>query len=183
MSRAGIQRELGASSIALLMACSPALAEQQVCDSTAYAYSTPTARFVDHGDGTVTDAQSRLMWMRCSVGQQWADGNCQGEANEYDWQSARSVTADINARGTFFFNDWRLPQIHELATIAERQCKDPRINLALFPNTPPGWYWSASSRRNEVDASAAFALSFGAGGVKYEAKREAIHVRLVRNDR
>jgi hypothetical protein len=40
--------------------------------------SSPTSRFDDHGDGTVTDRQSKLMWMRCSIGQVWSAGTSTG---------------------------------------------------------------------------------------------------------
>jgi Protein of unknown function (DUF1566) len=90
---------------------------------------------------------------------------------------------EINRLGNFFFNDWRLPQLRELATITERQCKNPRINLAVFPQTPPANYWTASSRPNQNPAGFAFALAFDVEGIRYADKQDALHVRLVRNAR
>lgn len=156
---------------------------QQRCDTSSYPLSTPTERFEDHGDGTVTDKQSKLMWMRCSAGQSWSSGTCTGNADRRTWQSALEVARLVNERGEFFYNDWRVPQLRELASIAERQCENPRINLALFPDTPAAFYWTVTSRPgNGAEAAAAYVLSFGGDGVKYESKDESYDVRLVRTD-
>jgi hypothetical protein len=164
-----------------LLGSSPAAFAQQACDTSQYPLSTPTARFEAHADGTVTDRQSNLMWLRCSAGQEWSGGNCTGDASRLTWQAAQELAQTVNARATHFFNDWRLPQITELATIAERQCQNPRINLAVFISTPAAAYWSFSSRQPADAEVSAFALSFGPEGVMYQNKEAKHYVRLVRN--
>ncbi len=154
---------------------------QQVCDTRSYPASAPAQRFEDHGDGTVTDRESKLMWMRCSGGQVLDDGACRGVASTHDWVSAQAYAEQINRSGTLFFNDWRVPQIRELAVLAERQCSNPRIDIKAFPNTAPGMYWTATSRRTPNAEAHAFALSFGADGVQYVVKSQPNHLRLVRN--
>jgi hypothetical protein len=153
---------------------------EQTCDTSRYPLSSPTERFSDNGDGTVTDDVAQLMWMRCSAGQTWSDGTCVGEAVVYDWQGAQDVAAETNANGTGFFNDWRVPKLRELAMIAERQCENPRINLAVFPNTPPSFFWTDSLRPGEGFEGLAYALSFGPEGVQHVAKADRHAVRLVR---
>ncbi len=37
-------------------------------------------RYRDNGDGTVTDVETGLQWMRCSLGQKWKGSTCVGEA-------------------------------------------------------------------------------------------------------
>ncbi len=169
--------------MALLLGCSTSLHAAQTCDTTRYPESSPTARFEDGGDGTVTDTRSRLTWMRCSVGQTWTGTRCAGEASTVTFAAAMAIAEDVNQRGAFFFKDWRVPQVQELAGIVERQCDEPRINLGLFPGTPAAFYWTASSRQGESAATFAFALSFGTDGVRYISKEEARHVRLVRTAR
>ena len=132
--------------LALLFSASPMRA-QQTCDTGNYSLSTPTHQFEDHGDGTVTDQKSKLMWMRCSSGQSWFDARCTGPAAKHSWQSAQAAASTVNQDGSFFYNDWRVPLVRELATIAERQCENPRINLSIFPDTPAGVYWISSTRR------------------------------------
>jgi hypothetical protein len=118
------------------------------------------------------------MWMRCSIGQIWSAGTCAGKPLALSRAAADAEAIAVNKSGRFFFNDWRVPELQELAGIAERQCKNPRINLSVFPHTPPGFYWSATSRK--ADVAGAFALSFGPEGVKYSPKEESYDVRLVR---
>lgn len=155
---------------------------QQACDTRAGSMSSPGTRFEDHLDGTVTDKESRLMWMRCSAGQTASDTACSGAPANLDWSSARSLANEVNRAGRFFYSDWRLPQLKELATIAERGCENPRVNLSVFPNTASGLYWTATSRSSKDTSSFAFALGFDAEGVVYRPVEEAMHVRLVRSD-
>ncbi len=162
--------------------------------------SSPTSRFEDAGDGTVTDKQSKLMWMRCSIGQSWTQGTCAGQSALLNWAEAEQAAKGVNKKGQFFYSDWRLPQLPELASIAERQCKSPRINLEIFPNTVPDFFWSATSRpagaasappgstaaasaAGETPEYFAFVLSFGPDGVSYVNKQEPHDVRLVRSAR
>ena len=134
-------------------------------------------------DGTVTDKQSALMWARCSAGQTVVGGTCAGEAARLSWRSAEAFADEVNLRGDLFYNDWRLPKLTELATLAERGCAEPRIDLGAFPATPPFVYWTATRRPGVADASFAYGLGFGEGGVAYFAKEEANAVRLVRSAR
>jgi hypothetical protein len=153
---------------------------EQVCDTSVYPLSAPSERFQDNGDGTVTDGQTTLMWMRCSVGQIWTEGSCSGDANRHSWGGAAEIADQVNRDGDFFFNDWRVPTLPELANIAERQCENPRINLDIFPRTSPEAYWTGSSRPAVDDDELAYALSFGREGVLRVPKVQKLLVRLVR---
>jgi len=182
-----LQAKIGAPeaafAVALLLASQSAGAADaptQSCDVSLYPLSTPTERFEDNRDGTVTDRQSKLMWMRCALGQTWVRGGCTGIATELTWAAALEAAQAINKRGNLFFSDWRLPQIPELAGIAERQCKNPRINLTVFPSTPSAAFWTATSRPSTAVEPSAFVLGFGEDGVKYASKLEKHDVRLVR---
>jgi hypothetical protein len=164
----------------LLLASAAALAQQR-CDPDLAQRSVPTERFEDHGDGTVSDRTTKLMWTKCLVGQTWTAGACTGAAATPNWESAQRSAAAVNRDGTLFFNDWRLPMLRELATITERSCDNPRTNLAVFPATPAAWHWTASSRAGAEHDSLAYALSFGPDGVRLIDKSEPAHVRLVRS--
>ena len=156
---------------------------QQLCDGAPEGRSAPTSRFLDNADGTVTDKESKLMWLRCSAGQAWAAdlGRCHGEVDRLSWAAAQSFASEVNRHDSFFFNDWRVPQLRELATLIERGCANPRINLAVFPGTEASRYWSATLRPSARDEGFAYALSFGAEGMAYRPKDEAHRVRLVRS--
>jgi len=179
----------------------PAAATRTDCDTSIYPLSSPTSRFEDGSDGTVTDKQSKLMWMRCAVGQSWAQGTCAGQTSSLSWEDALKAAQTTNKSGKFFYSDWRLPQLPELASITELQCKNPRINLVIFPNTAADFFWSATSRppgaagappgsggapsgaASETPDHFAFVLSFGPDGVSYANKQEQHDVRLVRSAR
>lgn len=169
---------VAASILALAL---PAFADPQCASERAG--TAPAPRFTDNGDGTVTDRQSRLMWMRCSAGQQWRAGACVGDASSLDWSAAQAVASEVNRAGQFFFSDWRVPQLRELATIVERDCGEPRVNLTVFPGTPAEFYWSASPRAGEASRANVYALSFGLEGVQAMPRAEQNHVRLVRDAR
>jgi Protein of unknown function (DUF1566) len=168
--------------LALLLLAGAAVAQgnaaQQTC--VAGASSLPSSRFQDNGDGTVTDAASKLMWMRCAVGQQWVGGRCAGDAQAYNWADAQHWADQTSQQGTAFFNDWRVPTLRDLATITDRACKNPRTNIAVFPGTPAEPFWSSTPRPGEKPEDRALALSFGADGVVLARKDERFHVRLVR---
>ena len=165
----------------LLLACGPALPAQQTCDTRSFPLSSPGARFHDNNDGTVSDTRSGLTWMRCSTGQTWVGQSCVGQAETHSLASALDVANSVNQRGVFFYMDWRVPQIHELASITERQCENPRINLSEFPNTPAEFYWTLTARPGAAEPASGYALSFGAEGLRYENRADAHHVRLVRS--
>lgn len=169
---------------ALLLALSGPVVAAPACDdrgARGHPTSAAAGRFHDNGDGTVTDTASALMWMRCSAGQAWQRGACSGSVKAVGWDVAQADVADVNRRGSAFFNDWRLPSLRELATIAERQCASPRIDLSVFPDTAPAAYWTTSSRPDKAGEPFAFALSFDLAGVIYSDKQEAHAIRLVRS--
>jgi hypothetical protein len=166
----------------ILLSATFAVPAEQTCDTSAFPLSSPSSRFDDHGDGTVTDRETRLMWMRCALGQRWADGTCVGTAVLYTWDRAEGAAEGINASGTAFFNDWHVPHLRELASVTERQCENPRINLEIFPETEAGFHWTASLPAGSDPQPVAFALSFGPEGVAQHPKGQEHYVRLVRFD-
>lgn len=155
----------------------PVVWAEQICDSHAYPMSIHAGRFKDNGDGTLTDTQSKLTWMRCSLGQVWSGTTCMDKPNTLTWESAKAEACKLNEQGGYAgHSDWRVPQIPELAMIVERQCSNPRTNLALFPETPAGYFWTATE---PADPGNAYVLSFGDEGAMYKNRGEMLNVRLV----
>lgn len=142
--------------------------------------SLSAQRFQDNGDGTVTDLEFKLVWMRCAGGQDWRENRCAGTANAYVWDEAQRHAARVSREGTAFYNDWRVPSMRELATITDRACENPRTNLAVFPDTPAAPFWSSTPRAGKTEGERALALSFGSEGVMVAGKDERFHLRLVR---
>ena len=141
--------------------------------------ASSTDRFDVNADGTVTELHTGLTWMRCAVGQQWDGADCKGDAQLLTWFEANKFVDELNEQGGVdSLTDWRLPKLNEIATISERRCGPPRINLAVFPNTAPQFFWT--SNNTPGNAEYAYTFSFGAQGVDSSAKSSSCHVRLVR---
>jgi hypothetical protein len=106
-------------------------------------------QYIDHGDGTITDTKTGLMWKRCLEG--LSGDNCEdGEAKDYTWDELVKRFKNVE------YADWRLPTLDELKTLVycskgkdkEGDCKDgserPMINQQVFPNTERTCVWSGS---------------------------------------
>ena len=165
----------------------------QVCDTNLPA-TTPTSNFQVHGDGTVTDKKTGLMWKQCPEGQT-ESGCISGNTSLLTWQAALQVPETINVGGGFAgYTDWRLPNIKELFSIVEEQCQDPAINLSVFPSRQSQTMWSSSPGESEtIDSStwtgsyiSAWSVAFYSGGAssysfQAHSRDEGLAVRLVRN--
>ena len=138
--------------------------------------STPNSRFTIANDGTVKDEDTKLIWMRCSLGQNWDGSGCTGEISSHNWQSALNAARDTDFAGV---TDWRLPNIKELSSIIEQQCYNPSINESLFPGTPAEQYWTSSPYASS--AKYGWNVSFYLGYNHHNFKTSEFYVRLVRN--
>jgi hypothetical protein len=95
-------------------------------------------RYRDNGDGTVTDVQTGLQWMRFSLGQEWKGGTCTDEARKYTWQEAFDAAETLNRQGGCAgYRGWRVPTKEELQTLISGK-QSPTIDRTAFPDTPAG---------------------------------------------
>jgi hypothetical protein len=170
---------------------------------------TAGPRFVDNGDGTVTDHQTGLMWEK----KENRDGvqdlqNPHDTDNFYVWSTSPSVAMNgtvftdflsrLNACGSpnggtvtggFAGHcDWRLPTIAELAGIADLtrgNCSGgsgPCID-PIFGPTQADNYWSSTTDTSQTDGYAinnAWLLYFDGGSPCSGPKIGGSYVRAVR---
>ena len=130
------------------------------------------ARFTFSADGSeVTDGLTSLIWRRCSEGQSFSSGTCVGEVTQLTHEAAL-----VHARVQ---TGWRLPNIKELASIADRTRVSPAIDIAAFPATPAVWYWSSSMNVSQGGAGV-WRVGFPAGTVGTQPRDVSSAVRLVR---
>lgn len=140
--------------------------------------SLVAGRYRDNGDGTVTDMQTGLQWMRFSLGQEWKSSICTGEAKKYTWQQTFDAANALNRQGGYAgCRDWRVPTKKQLQTLVFGQ-ERLTIYQTTFPNTPATWFWSSSAEAGYPDH--AWGINFGDGHVFAYLKGNYYHVRLVR---
>jgi hypothetical protein len=164
---------------------------------TAFVTTGCAGRFVDNGDGTVTDNQTGLMWEKKTGASGLHDVN-----GTYTWSTGSPY---YNPDGTAFFTflvaldgvssdgrtitgcfanhcDWRLPTIVELQGIVDGSatgcgsgspCIDP-----VFGPTQAYFYWSATNGAGSPNL--AWGVDFDGGYVIYGNKSYRFHVRAVR---
>ncbi|MFU2486426.1 DUF1566 domain-containing protein [Thauera sp. WH-1] len=152
------------------------------------------ARYLIPGDGTVTDTETGLTWMQCSLGQSWSEGRCQGEAKLFSWTHALRAAEGFEFAG---HADWRLPTQPELLTLV--YCSSGRRNTvnaegyggscagdygkptlltAAFPDTPAGNFWTSTP--HERYGYASWGVAFGSGATGIGTHTDYTHARLVR---
>ena len=162
-----------------------------------------SGRWYDNLDGTITDRETGLTWMRCSMGQRWDGRSCGGKAKEYTWSEANLAGQGVDFAG---HQDWRLPTVRELFTLVvcssgkigeyTADLKDghaalkagclgnytePTLDTQAFPNTEVSWVWSSSAVAG--DASYAWSVSFSSGYASRGLKDgDYFQLRLVRSE-
>lgn len=118
----------------------------------------------------VADKHNGLIWARCSVGQSWNGATCTGEAQRMTHDDAIALANNLKG--------WRLPDVKELAELADLGCQNPAIDRQMFPNTPSELFWS--STRYAANPNSAWVVKFNYGTVDYDLRFMSNHVRLVR---
>ena len=147
--------------------CAGGALAAQTCKYDSIPATAPASRFTDNGDGTVTDKATGLQWKRCSEGQTWYGGTCTGNATSHTWQQALQLADGASYAGK---DDWRLPNIKELASIVERACYDPAIDLGGLSGYAVEPFWSSSP--NAYSADYAWVVDFDYGNDGYNDKSD-----------
>ncbi len=140
----------------------------------------PQSRFIDNGDGTITDVSTSLMWQKCYMGQTYnnSTGECEDIPEEwgtYSWEQALEYCETSNLAG---YTDWRLPNRNEMQSLVDYSTTNPAIP-DLF--SIPYWYdpadpfnfilfWTSSTiysldTNNNIDYSTAFYLDLYKGQI------------------
>ncbi|MBU0483644.1 MAG: DUF1566 domain-containing protein [Proteobacteria bacterium] len=118
--------------------------------------------FTDHGDATVTDGATGLMWQ-------------QTEGGAMDWESALAYCEGLTLSA---YSDWRLPNHKELESLTDDSRFYPAIDQAFFPGVGASCYWSSTSYASYT--ALAWSVLFYLGHVSYYNKADSYYVRCVR---
>jgi alpha-tubulin suppressor-like RCC1 family protein len=117
-------------------------------------------RFKDHGDGTITDTKTGLMWMK--------DANI--NKSKVPWQTAKEYIEELNKgiHANFAYKDWRLPKVRELASVIDSSQFYPALPEAHpFENVRKNsYYWTSSGGFNIVGY--VWVVDMASGNIKYD---------------
>jgi hypothetical protein len=123
-------------------------------------------RYVDNGDGTITDLCTGLMWQEAVAA---VDGDDYGRAT---WQGALRYARDLDLAG---YDDWRLPNVHEsVFTLDWWYGGDPIVpwrgettaypfEFGMVSMAPRSYFWTASA--SERFWHRVVVVGYGAHGV------------------
>ena len=152
----------------------------QSCKYDSIPESTPTGRFTINGN-TVIDNITNLEWQRCRLGTTWDGSGCSDDNlsnnDYYEWKQALEAAESNDLNG---HNDWRVPNIKELASTIEDACSTPSINLEVFPDTPYEYFWSSTPYSGDIYYAMYIHLN-GGGGDMQGSRWLRLYVRLVRS--
>lgn len=127
------------------------------------------------GQAVVVDTVTGLVWQGCVAGRHGR--NCgDGAAAMGTWDRAASECAALAWGG---FDDWRLPDVRELASLLDTRVRSPAIDPAAFPETAVGWYWSSTPW--VFDPPSVWQVNFSSGHVGTADKPFPANWRCVRN--
>jgi len=138
----------------------------------------PALSYTNHGDGTVTDNNTLLMWEVKDTG-----SGIHGVNQTFLWSDSFTVfLATLNTAPCFASHcDWRMPNVKELQSIVDYSQFDPAIASSFPGSTAAGFYWSSTATAG--NASHAWVVGFDVGGVFFDAQNVGLRVRAVRGGR
>jgi Protein of unknown function (DUF1566) len=170
-------------------------------EDMAVAMGGTACRYVDNGDGTVSDLNTGLTWEK-------KDTTCPGvhcSSDLFAWSNGSPYEPDGTLFTGFLYGlnggtssdgtategcfaghcDWRVPTVEELASIVDKTqprcgttgtCIDP-----IFGPTEDSYTWSAStSSNNPAGPKGIWIVHFGNGARVQEYKTDNLYVRAVR---
>ena len=137
----------------------------------------PDPRFLQNGDGTVTDLLTGLMWLR--------DGHCLAEGS---WSGARGRITALNTAPKGLgcseykaaHDDWRLPEVRDLLDLVNAGSKGQAdwLNQNGFHDVSAVRYWAATPHANSLNA---WTVEFDKGVVRAASKLTPLHALAVRS--
>ncbi len=123
------------------------------------------ARYTVNGDGTVTDQLTSLVWMQSAY------------TDSLSWESALQYTDTLQFAGA---DDWRMPNMRELQSIAAYDRANPSLDLSVFPGLTSGKFWSSTTLPNQPLKAWYFDTRFGI--TTYADKSSRLLLVCVRGD-
>jgi len=111
-------------------------------------------RFVvlaDFNNEAVLDRETGLVWDRSS-----GDLDNDQDVDDHDLREWVSARAECTGKTVGGRKGWRLPAVHELASLVDPSVPSPGLTLPAghpFSNAQPSIYWSATTAANNPDVA------------------------------
>lgn len=143
--------------------------------STDNSAAQANSRFIDNGDGTVTDTSTSLMWLQNAA--------CIGAA---DWQSSFTKLKSYNSNQASYdcgakhntYSDWSIPNRHELRSLIDHDTDLPALPVSHpFSNVQPN-YWTSTTA--QFNPSQAYKIFMGTGELQVSTKETLQYIWPVR---
>lgn len=174
--------------------CRTAFSAQLAAADAAAERKGASCRFLDNGDGTVSDLDTGLQWEKKVAGSgcahcvddafSWSTGGAAPNGTAFTaFLLALNTETSVSGHGTATtcfagHCDWRLPTVEELMAIVSPTLA-PSLDPAFGPASTAA-YWSRTS--NSADPASAWIVDFtqpGTAGTRNKSAAD-VHVRAVR---
>ena len=133
-------------------------------------------RFLSNGP-IVVDLQNGVEWLRCTVGQSYINGSCDGEIIQFRFDEISEITKLANKE---LGGSWRLPTKKELSSLICKTCPAPKIDQKTFPLTSSEPYWTG--QKNWFSSKMYWSVNFMTGySYSHSFAEKPLAVRLVRD--
>ena len=107
-------------------------------------------RFVDNGDGTVTDIETKLMWKQAD--------SYQDSSKWVNWYKALEYIKELNLANFAGHNDWRVPNLEEAESLYDEDhviLDMDRMDIFISPAFLPGGGFTSWTTNELPHATAA----------------------------
>ncbi|MGB9715575.1 MAG: DUF1566 domain-containing protein [Thermodesulfovibrionales bacterium] len=139
----------------------------------------PEPRFIDNGDGTITDNLTGLMWLK--------DGGC---LKKKKWSNSLDTIAYFNNNPEYYncmeytanYSDWRLPDVKELESLINYGVPNSAewLNSQGFMNMNSFYYWSSTT--HQANYRYAWIVKMSNGRREYDLKFNRYYILPVRGN-
>lgn len=134
----------------------------------------PNSRFVDNGNGTISDKLTGLIWLKnadCFSLQNWDDAIL---------LAGKLFNGQCGLKDGSRVGQWRLPDSDELSSLFNKQQSNSAdwLNLQGFSKVQPDLYWSSTG--SDVSSNIAMCADMHRGGVFKSGTSFSYHVLPVR---
>ncbi len=134
-------------------------------------------RFVDNGDGTVTDMETRLMWKQAD--------SFQDTSKWVNWYRAMEYIKDLGINKFAGHRDWRMPTLEEAESLYDEDhviLDMDRMDVFISPTFSPGGGFTSWTANELPHATAAiYYYRYGHANANHKEDITKDSVRAVRD--